>query len=494
MKRRLQLVGLVAVPLGAIAFAAVALVLVVGLQQQLADATVRVDRLEAEAAALEPRVLGLEDAPTSLDAVQPVLSAQRFRLVDDSGLERAALQMEADGPSLRVFDAGGESQIFVGVTDTGPELTVNGPGLPASSARATLKLNANGLPHLDMVDLEGRSRTALALSSASGNGDGFLRFWDQDGDRRLLVGVRDDSPEVVLTDRDDVPRAKLSADRNGPILRFHDDAGNVRADIGLSRFGGPGIVLRGDDEEQLAAFFADRFETSLSFFGPRGQVRSVLKSNDEDSSLFLFDAQGTIGASLGITGAVRGVTVADGDGNLRATMAVSENDPTLAFADATGAVLAALGLTEFGPTLEFADVQGTVRAHLSHTAGGTNLILQDEQSKPAALLSVTDAGRVLGLFDESGTVRTSAGYTPEGSAFELYDAEGTVRAKLDFTTGGPALSLHDEARTTRVFAGFLPSTPEPFIATLDEDLNVIWRSDSSGDLPSESETTAGAGR
>lgn len=471
MRRRLQLVGLVAVPLGAIAFAAVALVLVVGLQQQLADATARVDRLEAEAAALEPRVLALEDARTPLDAIHPVLSAQRFRLVDDSGQERAVLQMEEAGPSLRVLAVSGESQVFIGVTDTGPEITVNGPGQAASSARATLKLNANGLPHLEMVDLEGRPRTALALSSVSGNGDGFLRFWDQDGDRRLLVGVRDDSPEVVLADREDIPRAKLSADHTGPILRLHDAAGNARGDFGLTNLDQVGVILRGDDEEQRAAFLVNPFETSLSFFGPRGQVRSVLESSDEGSSLFLFDAQDSFGVSLG----------------------VSDDGSVVGFSDETGAIRAALGFVGPGPTLEFADAEGTVRAHLSDTADATRLVLQDEQGIPRTALGISADGGVLGLFDESGTLRTSVAHTPQGSAFEIYDAQGTVRANLGFSQGSPALSLNDSSQTPRVFAGFVRSTQEPFIATLDEDLGVIWRSDRPPNSESDSETTANAG-
>lgn len=471
MKRRLQLVGLVAVPLGAIALAAVAFLFVVSLEQQLADATARVDRLEAAAAALEPRVLALEDAPTPLDAVQPVLSAQRFRLVDAGGQERAVLQMEAAGPSLRVLDASGESQVFVGVTDTGPELTVNGPGLAVSSARATLKLNANGLPHLEMVDLEGRPRTALALSSASGNGDGFLRFWDPDGDRRLLVGVRDDSPEVVLADSENIPRAKLSADHTGPILRLHDAAGSSRADFGLTTLGQVGVILRGDHEEQRAAFLVNPFETSLSFFGPRGQVRSVLESSDAGSSLFLFDAQDSFGASLG----------------------VSDSGSVAGFSDETGTIRAALGFVGPGPTLEFADAQGTVRTHLSDTADATRLVLQDEQGIPRAALGISADGGALGLFDESGALRTSVGHTPQGSAFELHDAQGTVRASLNSSQGSPALSLNDSSQTPRVFAGFVRSTQEPFFATLDEDLGVIWRSDRPPDSESDSETTASGG-
>ncbi len=471
MKRRLQLVGFVAVPLGAIALAAVAFLLVVSLQQQLADATARVDRLEAAAAALEPRVLALEDASTSLDAVQPMLSAQRFRLVDDSGQERAVLQLEEHGPSLRVLDVSGESQVFIGVTDTGPELTVNGPGQTAKSARATLKLNANGLPHLEMVDLEGRPRTALALSSVSGNGDGFLRFWDQEGDRRLLVGVRDNAPEVVLADREDIARARLSAGPYGPSLKLHDATGSSRADFGLTDFGEVGIILRGDDEEQRAALLVDPFETSLSFFGPRGEVRSVLESDDEGSSLFLFDAHDSFSVSLG----------------------VSDDGSVMGFSDETGAIRAALGFVGPGPSLEFADAEGTVRAHLSDTADATRLVLQDEQGTPRTALGITDEGVVLGLFDESGTLRTSVGQTPEGSAFEIYDAQGTVRANLGLLQGSPALSLNDSSQTPRVFAGFVRSTKEPFIATLDEDLGVIWRSDRPPNSESDSETTASTG-
>ena len=255
MKRRLQFVGSIGVPLGAVALAAVAFVLAIGLQQ-LADATARVDQLEAaaeqipeleaafaHAAALEPRIRALEVAPTSLDAVHPQRPSlppcrrqrQRARCFADgrggphvavyAGIRPApaaglVLGWNQDGPSLRVFDVSGKSQVFIGVTDNGPELTVNGPGLPASQARATLKITPDGLPHLGMLDHEGRPRASLSLSSISGNGDGLLSFWDQDGDGRLLVGVVDDAPEVILADTSDVPRMRLGSYPSGPSFKL----------------------------------------------------------------------------------------------------------------------------------------------------------------------------------------------------------------------------------------------------------------------------------
>lgn len=530
MKRRLQFVGSIGVPLGAVALAAVAFVLAIGLQQQLADATARVDQLEAaaeqipeleaafaHAAALEPRIRALEVAPTSLDAVHPTISAQAFRLVDASGNERAVLQMEEegptlrfmpesaplpaaglvlgwnqDGPSLRVFDVSGKSQVFIGVTDNGPELTVNGPGLPASQARATLKITPDGLPHLGMLDHEGRPRASLSLSSISGNGDGLLSFWDQDGDGRLLVGVVDDAPEVILADTSDVPRMRLGSYPSGPSFKLHDAGGDARAEFLLNNDGTVGIGLR-DDKELRAAMTVAPNGPSLVFFDPEGQTRTSLKSNDAGSSLFLYDAQATFGASLGITSAGTGLSLADGDGNIRATMAVTDKGPAVGLTDAHGTVRSALALTDAGPVLEFADAQGTVRAHLSDTADATRLLLQDEQGSPAAALGVSDDGRVLALFDESGTVRTSAAFTPQGSGFELYDAQGTVRANLGFATDGPALSLNDESQTPRIFAGFYPTTQEAFIATFDAELNTIWISDPQTDPGSEPETTASTG-
>ena len=81
MKRRLQLVGSIGVPLGAMALAAVALVLVTTLQQQLADATARVDQLEAVAArmpelqATSARVAEIEAATARAAALEPRVRA-----------------------------------------------------------------------------------------------------------------------------------------------------------------------------------------------------------------------------------------------------------------------------------------------------------------------------------------------------------------------------------------------------------------------------------
>ena len=130
-----------------------------------------------------------------------MLSAQGFRLMDAGGEARAVLQMEANGPalrfmqesgpapatglvlgwnlngpSLRIFDGSGKPQLFVGVTDEGPELTVNGPGLGGNDASAPLRITGDGLPHLGMVDRAGRPRAGLGLISSSDDGGPGLIF------------------------------------------------------------------------------------------------------------------------------------------------------------------------------------------------------------------------------------------------------------------------------------------------------------------------------
>ncbi|MCY3783930.1 MAG: hypothetical protein OXG79_09110 [Chloroflexi bacterium] len=297
MNRRLQLVGSIGVPLGAIALAAVALVVAMGLQQQLADATARVDnsRLSPRAfpnwrpsppayperegaatgaAALEPRVRALEDAPAaSLDAVHPMLSAQGS----------AWWTPKAKSAVLRMFDDRGTSQVFVGVTTDGPELTVKAPGPDTNDAGASLRITESGLPHLGMVDRAGRPRAALGLVSTSNDGGPGLVFLNSRETQRLAIGSGDAGPQVFLYDANKAPRIRLGYTTSGPTVALHNASDAERLSLELNE-AGAGIAINDVAGETRTGLVVTASGSSLVFLDAHGATRTNLGSDEAGRS------------------------------------------------------------------------------------------------------------------------------------------------------------------------------------------------------------------
>jgi hypothetical protein len=98
-------------------------------------------------------------------------------------------------------------------------------------ACARLELDANGLPRLVLLDLEGRQRAVLGI----GTEDVSLSLRGVDGQPRLGLALDGtDQPHVVLADARHRPRMHLSVNAKGyGNLVLRADDGTIAAGVGL---------------------------------------------------------------------------------------------------------------------------------------------------------------------------------------------------------------------------------------------------------------------
>ncbi len=91
-------------------------------------------------------------------------------------------------------------------------------------------------------DAEGRVRAELG--PADSNRSIALRFKDEIGSPRLILGVENESSLLALSDRTGRPRVGVVTLADGaPGLTFYDATGRARAELGLGREGDPSAAL-----------------------------------------------------------------------------------------------------------------------------------------------------------------------------------------------------------------------------------------------------------
>jgi hypothetical protein len=154
-----------------------------------------------------------------VEAVQKVVRANRFVLVDEKGKECAVLRVDKDGPALGLYDESVEPRIVLGVNKDGPAL-----GL----------YDENGKPRIGLVVLEKESQ--LSLSNEKGKScvilgldkDGpRLALSDENGNPRALLSVLKYGPSLAMWDKNRKGRALLIADEDGPRLDLSDENGKT---------------------------------------------------------------------------------------------------------------------------------------------------------------------------------------------------------------------------------------------------------------------------
>lgn len=126
-------------------------------------------------------------APES-QAVQPVLRAERFELIDGTGAVRATLNTERHGVGLALRDEGG-------------------------AQRVALILDPDALNGLFVVDPATRAM-AFVGSSASDPSSFAMRVTNAEG-RAALVRAASEGVGFVATDPGNQPRARMGLDQRG---------------------------------------------------------------------------------------------------------------------------------------------------------------------------------------------------------------------------------------------------------------------------------------
>lgn len=144
------------------------------------------------------------------------VAARRFTLRDLEGKLRASLTVREDGGATLYF----------------PDQN----GAP----RAMLGVSVNGTPALAMSDKEGTLRAAVSVSP---DGAASVGFFDGRATLRARLGTEGDGlPSLQLLDDKHGVRAVLSVEKDRSLLRIADGNGQVRLGMGLSN-DSPGIVV-----------------------------------------------------------------------------------------------------------------------------------------------------------------------------------------------------------------------------------------------------------
>jgi len=194
-------------------------------------------------------------AQIPLPAVQEVVRANRFELVDTKGRLRGSFASGNDGSiTLCLNDSAGKSSVALGVTAENIPLVALTD--MAGKTRMTLGVRAGGGPGMWLVDAAGKIRSAIAVED---NGAPSLALYDTAGTVRGLLAVGTDG---------------------SPALKMHDAAGRIRGQFAIATDGIPGIATEG--------------MPGISLYDSAGKLRGVFAviSDNEGAALGMYDKGG----------------------------------------------------------------------------------------------------------------------------------------------------------------------------------------------------------
>ena len=172
--------------------------------------------------------LGLASEPF-VPLNQEVVRARAVHIEDEMGIVRATLAVTPKGPSLKFFNAEGQSRTVLGLI--------------------------SDLPVLNLYDVEGTVRASLMVSP-----DGpALGFLDSEGSTRSLLSL---GQSLVFYDAEGAARASLGLGPRGPGLGLSDTEGRLRALLALPGVEGGDLSLQ-DQVPGPALVFIDEEENTL---------------------------------------------------------------------------------------------------------------------------------------------------------------------------------------------------------------------------------------
>lgn len=128
------------------------------------------------------------------------IRAKQFALVDNKGVERAAMATDDTGsPSLAMFNSDGRPR-FILALDAEDAMVIT---IADSKGNSRLAIDdSTGRPRICFSDEDGRSGFILTI----GEGGHPLVSWEQDGRKMcaILMADRDDYPEILFLNAESV--------------------------------------------------------------------------------------------------------------------------------------------------------------------------------------------------------------------------------------------------------------------------------------------------
>lgn len=139
----------------------------------------------------------------------------------------------------------------------------------------------------------------------------------------------------------------------------------------------------------------------------------------------------------------------DANGVMRGGLGFNEHkQPTLSLYDGNGDLRASLGVTQKGPLLLLADAEGKKGVVVEVVREGPTLGLSDSSGKHRLVLCVTDEGPSVNLDDPDGTRRAALGLVSQ-PGLTMLSKDGAKRLQLGLADvgaipGSPCLVMRDE--------------------------------------------------
>lgn len=238
------------------------------------------------------------------DKELPRIEVKSLSVRDDAGKERVTLSPSG----LVVRDETGRESITLDTVGPGPTLVLTG-----KDGKGRVELGGGLLPHLRLMDAEGKARADLAVLADST----VLSLRDATENERVQMGIFG-FPYLSLWDGGKA-RIKLGVPANGlPELLLLDGAGNKRATLRLLADGNPLFSL----EDAAGKAHARLAVPGLGFHDAAGKLRTSLGLMGGSPSLALFDREERGRVHVGVVGATDKLTGTETEGG---TLAVSDS-------------------------------------------------------------------------------------------------------------------------------------------------------------------------
>jgi hypothetical protein len=250
----------------------------------------RVERLEHEnrrlkRIALAAAVLasaGLVLAPSAPKKEPPkVLKAREVQVVDDQGVARISMKIEANGdPALSITGTQG-SGVRLALAQDRPVLSLS----DENRVRATLEIGKDEAA-LDLDDAEGRRTARLEAGNSAGLVVGDAK--SAGAEASLILGEK--GPSLALSSPGDAGDASITlqaAPDSGPLVAA--SKGLAAARLEVSRDGDPSVTISDAEGRDRAVLGVTKLEVERKKRG-----KAIEKKRTDPSSLVLFDPDETV--------------------------------------------------------------------------------------------------------------------------------------------------------------------------------------------------------
>lgn len=178
--------------------------------------------------ALEERLLRLESDIENLKKEIEEIQKGNFgsinlsdgiNLIDSLGNLKFTMRLLNDSPVMRFWSSDGSAGMFFGLEANSPEISFTDS---EDRNRMKLKLGEAGRPILMMLDETEVPRVSLSIIDDSPR----VMLNDRQGTLRIVMCV-DDIPHFQIFDTNKTTRVNLSLEPSGPIIAVADEGGTI---------------------------------------------------------------------------------------------------------------------------------------------------------------------------------------------------------------------------------------------------------------------------